>query len=103
RADLESSGFEQRLQPPRVLRPNLEIVLEHDRLPVERERRERRVALERVQDAVDDRAETQPEELEGQVPLAIPVRVWDDEVAKVRRLGHDREPSGARIRSTHAV
>ena len=70
-----------------MLWPHVDVVLEHDRLPVERERREGRVALERVQDAVDDRAETQPEELEGQVPLAIPVRVWDDEVAEVGHLG----------------
>ena len=87
RAGLETAGVEQRLQPSRVLRPHLGVVLEHDRLPVERERREGRVAFERVQDAVDDRAETQPEELEGQVPLAIPVRVWDDEVAEVGHLG----------------
>ena len=84
RAGLEAACVEQRLQPSLVLRPHLDVVLEHDRLPVERERREGRVAFERVQDAVDDRAETQPEELEGQVPLAIPVRVRDDEVAESR-------------------
>ena len=83
RADLEAPVVEQRLQASLVLRPHLEVVLEHDRLPVERERRERGVAFERVEDAVDDRAETQPEDLEGEVPLAIPVRVRDDEVAKV--------------------
>ena len=88
RAGLEPAGVEQRLQPSRVLRPHLDVVLEHDRLPVERERREGRVAFERVQDAVDDRAETQPEDLERQVPLAIPVRVRDDEVTKVGHLGH---------------
>src|SRR6185437_12500604 len=66
---------------------------EHDRLPVERERRERGVAFERVQDAVDDRAETKPEDLEGEVPLAIPVRVRDDEITKVRHLRHVPDPN----------
>ena len=88
RADLEAPGLEQRAQPALVLRPHLDVVLEHDRLPVERERGEGRVALERVEDAVDDRAEPQPERLERQVPLAVPVRVRDDEVTKVRHLGH---------------
>ena len=71
-----------------MLRPYVQIVLEHDRLPVERERGEGGVALERVEDAVDPLSEQQPELLERQIPLAVPVRVWDDEVAKVRHLGH---------------
>ena len=103
RADLEAPGREQRPQPSLVLRPHLDVVLEHDRLPVERERREGRVALERVEHAVDDRAEPQPEELEGQVPLAVPVRVRDDEEAEVGDLGHRRSLLVPPIRSTHAV
>ena len=88
RADLEAPGLEQRPQATLVLRPHVDVVLEHDRLPVERERGEGGVAFERVQDTVDDGAEPQPERLEGQVPLPVPVRVRDDEVTKVGRLGH---------------
>ena len=86
RPGLETSCREQRPQPRLVLRPNVDVVLEHDRLAVERERRERGVALERVEDTVDDRAEPQPEDLERDVPLAIPVGVGDDEEAEIRRL-----------------
>src|SRR5262249_16943164 len=93
RAHLEAAGVEQRLQPFLVLGSYLDVVLEHDRLSVERERCERGVALERVQDSVDDRPETQPEELERQVPLAVPVRVRDDEVPEVGHLGHAPEPT----------
>src|SRR5437899_6390610 len=95
RPDLEASCIEQPSQPCLVLRPHLEVVLEHDRLPVERERRKRRVTFERVEDAVDDHAEAQPELLERQVPLTIPVRVRDDEVAKIGDLGHGPDPTDA--------
>ena len=89
-ADLEAPGLQQRSQAILVLRPHLDVVLEHDGLSVEREGREGAIALERVQDAVDDRTQAQPELLEGQVPLAVPVGVRDDEEAEVGHLGHRR-------------
>src|SRR5581483_1987852 len=81
RARLEPSGGEERAQAPRILRADVHVVLEHDRLAVERERAERRVGLERVEHGVDDGAESQPEHLERHVPLAVPVRVGNDEEA----------------------
>src|SRR5439155_6529503 len=88
--------------PPLVLRSYLDVVLEHDRLTVERERRERRVALERVENAVDDRPEPQPEHLERDVPLAVPVGVGDDEVTEIGGGGHgyDRSVCGSRSSSS---
>src|SRR5207248_11716668 len=65
-----------------------EVVLEHDRLAVEREGTERFVALEHVEHRVDDRAEPEPEHLERHVPLAVSMRVRDDEVAEVGDSGH---------------
>ncbi len=89
-AGLQPAGLEQSAQPPLVLRPDVDVVLEHDRLAVEGERRERRVPLERLEDIVDRRAEPQPEDLERQVPLAVPVRVRDDEEAEVGGRCHRR-------------
>src|SRR5256714_5409313 len=60
RPDLEAPGLEQRLQASLVLRPHLDVVLEHDRLTVERERGERRVAFERVHNTVYNRSEAKP-------------------------------------------
>src|SRR5690348_3285730 len=84
RADLETPGREQLVQTSRVLRSHLDVVLEHDRLSVEREGGERGVALEGVEDAVDHRPETQTELLEREIPLAVPVRVRHDEVVEIR-------------------
>ena len=66
-----------------MLGPQLDVVLEDDRLAVERERRERLVALEDVEYRVDDGAEAEAEDLERDVPLAVPVRVRNDEVVEV--------------------
>ena len=90
RPDLEPAGREQRAQPGLVVGSHVEVVLEHDRLPVERERHERVVAFEHVEHLVERLAETQPESLERQVPLTVPVRVRHDEETKahlaIRRL-----------------
>src|SRR5919201_2683729 len=50
---LEPSGREQRAQALLVLRAELDVVLQDDRLAVERERAERLVALEHVENSVD--------------------------------------------------
>jgi hypothetical protein len=92
RPGLEASRGEEHAQTRRMLRANVEVVLEHDCLAVERERGERTVALQNVEDAVDDRTEAQPELLERQVPLAVPVRVRDDEIAEIGDCRQDAEP-----------
>ena len=80
-ARLEPAGGEEALEPLAVLRANVDVILEDDSLAVERERPERRVGLECVEDAVDDGAESQPKDLERDVPLPVPVGVRNDEVA----------------------
>src|ERR1700733_13884910 len=80
-ADLESAAREQRAQPSLVLGSHLDVVLEHDRLAVERERGEGRILLEHLEDLVDHGAESELELLEREVPLAVPVRVGNDEAA----------------------
>jgi len=57
------------------------VVLERDHLPVERERPEAWLTLEEVEERPDHRDEARAEALESLVPLAIPVRVRDDEDA----------------------
>jgi hypothetical protein len=95
RTDLDPPGGDQRPQPRLVLGSDREVVLEHDRLPVERERREGGVALERVEHLVDDAAEHQPKVLEGAIPLAVPVGMGHDEVA-IDGHGHRWRPGYAR-------
>jgi hypothetical protein len=86
RAGLEPPRREQRTQAVDVVRSHVGVVLEDDTLAVERERAEGLVALERVEDAVDDGAEAQPEDLERDVPLPVPVGVRNDEVADAPSL-----------------
>ena len=57
-------------------------------IPVERERPDRGVRFEDVEHAVDDRSEAEPELLEREIPLAVPVRVRDDEIAEIRDGRH---------------
>ena len=91
RPDLEAAGRQQRSQPPLVLGASIEVVLEDDRLAVERERGEARVLFEHFDQLVDDRREPELELLEGQVPLAIPVRVrHDEEAPQASELIHAR-------------
>ncbi len=87
-ANLESSGREQRAQALLALGAELEIILQDDRLPVQREGAKRLVALEHLEDPVDHRSEAQAEDLERHVPLAVPVGVRYDEIRELRDLGH---------------
>ena len=75
-------------------RTHLEVIREHDGLTVEREVTEAGIALEQVEDAVEQVDEANPERLVRQVPLAVPVRVRNqDQMA----FGH------APSRSPHAI
>ena len=67
-----------------LLRPHLEVVLEHDRLPVQSEGRKRGVALQDIDHTVHDAPERELEVLERPVPLAVPVRVRDEVQAQLR-------------------
>src|SRR5207237_8434341 len=60
----------------RAFGPHLEVILEHDALPVEQEA----FALRRrmIEQVVDERDETLAKSNEWVIPLAIPVRVRDD-------------------------
>ena len=88
RACLQPAGGEKRAQAALVVGTDVRIVLEHHRLAVERERAERLVRFERVEDAVDDGAEAEAEDLERDVPLPVPVGVRNDEEVEVGRLRH---------------
>ena len=61
-----------------LLRPHLEVILEHDRLAVEVVVRERRIAFEQIEHAIDQIDEPEAELLAREIPLAIPVRVRHD-------------------------
>ncbi len=68
----------QRAQPRLGLGAHREVVVDDRGLAVEQEPRERRVALEEVEQVVDEVHELHPVALERRVPLAVPVRVRDD-------------------------
>ena len=78
RADQDAAVGDQRAQPRLVLRPQLEIVLEHDGLAVEMEVLEVGLRLHQIEQPIDEPDETETELLVGEIPLAVPVRVRDD-------------------------
>src|SRR5262249_16863088 len=78
----------QRAQPLLVLGAKLEIVLQHDCLSIEREGAKRLIALEHLENLVNDGSEAQAEDLERHVPLAVPVGVRYDEIRELRAVGH---------------
>ena len=75
-------------EPRLLLGPDLEVVLEHDRLAVEMEVRVGRIGVEQIEQPIDQRHEPEAELLVGQIPLAIPVRVRND--VNVDHLPFDR-------------
>ncbi|HEY2436744.1 MAG TPA: hypothetical protein VGH93_06150 [Solirubrobacteraceae bacterium] len=82
RADLDPACGEQGPEPRLLLRPQLEVVLKHNGLPIEREGAKRRITFEHIEQVIDNPGQPQPEPLEWPIPLAVPMRV-----------GHDEEPS----------
>ena len=67
-----------------ALRADLEVVVQRHRLAVEDEVAVVRVAVEEVEEGVHHADEARAEGLEGQVPLAVPVGVGDDDEGAVR-------------------
>ena len=103
-AGVDPPGPQQRAQAVLHLGPDLQVVLEQDRLPVEREP-VLGPGLERGDDLVDDLDQVDAEVLEGQVPLAVPVRVRHEPQApgpgvEQGRLEHGQNAIGARSRTT---
>ncbi len=68
-------------QPVPVIGRHFEEVLDDDRLAVQQEVAERTLAVERVQHELHRLDEMHAELVEGQIPLAVPVRVRDHERA----------------------
>ena len=77
RADYQAALSDERSDPRRCLRPNLEVVVDDAELAVEGEDVPR-VVLEQVEQAIDEPDELQPKALEGEVPLPVPVGVRDE-------------------------
>ena len=67
------------------LRAHVEVVLDHDRLPVEHETKAGVVA-QQVEHTIDGVDEPAPETLECAIPLAIPVRVRHEHAPQVLPL-----------------
>ena len=78
RSDAEPPGRGECPQPLFVLGSDLEIVVDDGDLAVEEEVAVGAVALELVEQPVDQRDQLQPEGLERLVPLAVPVGVGND-------------------------
>src|SRR5262249_12112841 len=77
-ADLQPVLLRERPNPRLGFWADLEVVLDYDRVTVEDEAAARRVGFH-ISQQVDHHAhETRSEALEGQVPLAVPVRMADD-------------------------
>jgi hypothetical protein len=75
-------------QPRLLLRTDLEIVLEDDRLAVEVKVLVVRIGVEQIEQPIDERDEPEAELLVREVPLAIPMRVRND--VNVQHLSLDR-------------
>jgi hypothetical protein len=89
---LEPAAREQRAEAAFHLRADLEVVLDHDRLAVEREAK-LRPRLERLDHLVHHLRQADPEVLERHVPLTIPVGVRSDPEApgpRVEQRGGER-------------
>ena len=99
RADLQAPGGHEARQPRLGVGPHLEVVVDHRGLAVEQEPRVGGIALEEVEQVVDEVHELDPVRLERRVPLAVPVRVGDDrDVGRARRAGRGRDSHGAQRR-----
>jgi len=78
RPDQDAAAGDRRAQPRFLLGTDLEIVLEDNRLPVEVKVLVRGVAIEQIEEPIDQRHQPEAELFVGEVPLAVPVRVRND-------------------------
>ena len=74
----EPAGLQSRDELVPAFGPHLEVVLQHDRLPVEHET-EARVGREQIEHRVDRVDEPAAEHLERAVPLPVPMEVGDEQ------------------------
>ena len=102
-SDGEPAGRGEGPQPLLVLGTDLEVVVDDGHLAVEEEVAVGAVALELVEQAVDQRDQLQAEGLERLVPLAVPVGVGDDRDATPARCSSVRRPRQGRSRDELAV
>ena len=82
---------DERLDPPAIAGADGQVVLERDRLAIEGERAEPRLALEQIEQVAEHRHQLGAEALEPLVPLAVPVGVRDDERAPGEQAQHPRD------------
>ena len=78
RPDQDAARRDRRAKARFLLWPDLEVVLEHDRLAVEVEVFVSRLVVEQIEQAIDERDQAKPELFAREIPLAIPMRVRDD-------------------------
>ena len=89
----------ERPQRGLALGTHREVVVDDRHLPVEQEVGEGRVGVEAGQQVVEQLDQPQPEGLERQVPLAVPVGVGDDR--HLSRLPIDLVAHGGSSRTPH--
>ena len=78
RADLQPTRVGQRLDARRGRGSHLEVVVDHSGLPVEEEPRVPGIALQEIEELVDEVDELHAVGLERRVPLTVPVGVGND-------------------------
>jgi hypothetical protein len=78
RPDEDAAFLDQFPQPRLLVRAQLQVVFEHDRLAVEMEVLVVRLALHEVEQAIDEPDEAEAELLVTEVPLAIPMGVGNN-------------------------
>ncbi len=85
-SDREPSGAHQFLDSRARMRAHFEVVVDGDGLPIEHEMAERGIALEQIEHFIDQRDEAHTELFVRAIPLAIPMRVRNDDDAKRLRI-----------------
>ncbi len=81
---LQAAVPDERGHAPAALRPDAEIVLEQDSLPVQQEAAELRGGVELVEQIVEGRNESRRERGAREVPLPVPVGVRDQMKGEAR-------------------
>ena len=87
-ADEQTARLHQPLDVGATLRAHLQVVVQSDGLPVQDEVAVFRVAVQQVEELVQHAHQAYPEPLERPVPLAVPVRVGDDDEGALAYFSH---------------